>query len=91
MGEVRAQLQGVFNRGFRDGWKSTLRKAEVPDSSDLFLRDSTPLPYPEAGLKDLDDEDEEEDEDEANGEPSNQIVDSAPRVADNPPTPSAEA
>uniref|UniRef100_A0A2N9IY06 Uncharacterized protein n=1 Tax=Fagus sylvatica TaxID=28930 RepID=A0A2N9IY06_FAGSY len=91
MGEVRAQLQGVFNRGFRDGWKSTLRKAEVPDSSDLFLRNSTPLPYPEAGLKDLDDEDEEEDEDEANGEPSNQIVDSAPRVADNPPTPSIEA
>ena len=64
MGEVRAQLQEVFNRGFRDGWKLALRKTDVPNSLDLFLRDTTPLPYPQAGLKDSNDEDEEDDEDE---------------------------
>ena len=90
MGEMRAQLQGVFNPGFRDGWKSALRKADVPDSSDLFLRDSTPLPYPEAGLKDSNNEDEDEAE-KAGGEQDNQVVDPASVVADNPPTPSAEA
>ena len=58
MGEVRAQLQGVFNRGFRDGWKSTLKKADLPDSSDLFSRDHTFLPNPEADMKDSDDEDQ---------------------------------
>jgi hypothetical protein len=36
MGEVKAQLQEVFNDGFRVGWKSALRKADVPDSSDLY-------------------------------------------------------
>jgi hypothetical protein len=87
MGEVRAQLQEVFNCGFRDGWKSALRKADVPNSSDLFLRDSTPLPYPQAGLKDSDDEDEEDDEDEteeAGGEQEDRAVDPASPVADNP-------
>jgi hypothetical protein len=41
-----------------------LNKAEVPEESELFLRPNTPLLYPNAGLKDMDDEAEEEDEDE---------------------------
>jgi nicotinate-nucleotide pyrophosphorylase len=30
LAEVKAELQGVFNRGFRDGWKLALKKADVP-------------------------------------------------------------
>ena len=41
-----------------------MNKAEVPEESELFLRPNTPLLYPNAGLKDMDDEAEEEDEDE---------------------------
>jgi hypothetical protein len=94
MGKVRAQLQGVFNRGFRDGWKSALKKVDLPDSSDLFSRDHTPLPYPEAGMKDSDDEDEEDDKDEAEeagGEQDHQVVDPASAIVDNPPAPSDPA
>uniref|UniRef100_A0A2N9J834 Uncharacterized protein n=1 Tax=Fagus sylvatica TaxID=28930 RepID=A0A2N9J834_FAGSY len=54
MEEVKAQFQMVYNSGFKDGWKSALNKAEVPDASDLFLRDNTPLPYPDTRLKDTD-------------------------------------
>ena len=91
MGEVKAQLQGVFNGGFRDGWKLALRRDDAPDSSDLYLRSSTPLPYPEAGLKDSGDEDEEDEEDEAQeakGEQDNSVVDPTPLVTSNPHTPS---
>ena len=91
MGEVRAQLQGVFNQGFRDGWKSTLKKADLPDSSDLFSRDHTPLPNPEADMKDSDDEDEEDDKDEveeAGGEQDHQVVDPTSAIVNNPPAPS---
>lgn len=63
MEEVKAQFQMVYNSGFKDGWKSALNKTEVLDASDLFLRDNTPLPYPDARLKDTDDEVGEEDED----------------------------
>uniref|UniRef100_A0A2N9I4D4 Uncharacterized protein n=1 Tax=Fagus sylvatica TaxID=28930 RepID=A0A2N9I4D4_FAGSY len=87
MGEVKAQLQGVFNGGFRDGWKLALRRADAPDFSDLYLRSSTPLPYPEAGLKDSDDEDEEDEEDEAQeakGEQDNSVVDPTLLVTSNP-------
>jgi hypothetical protein len=65
MDEVKTQFQMVYNNGFRHGWKSALNKTEQPETSDFFLRTNTPLPYPEAGLKDFGDEaDKEEDEDE---------------------------
>ena len=54
----------VYNSGFRHGWKSALNKTEQPETSDLFLRADTPLPYPDAGLKNSDDEGDEEDEEE---------------------------
>jgi hypothetical protein len=71
--QVRTDFQGVFNRGFRDGWKSALKKAKVPSSLKWFLRDETPLLYPDAGLmnsdaKDEDDEDDEDKTEEVSGE-----------------------
>jgi hypothetical protein len=88
IGEVKAQLQGVFNGGFRDGWKLALIKADVPESSDLYLRISTPLPYPEAGLKDSDDEDEEDETQKAEDEQDNHTANPNPLVISNPHTPS---
>ncbi len=93
MGEVKAQLQGVFNGEFTDSWKLALIKADVPESSDLYLRSSMPLPYPEAGLKDSDDEDEDEEDEEdetqkAEGEQDNRTADPNPLVISNPHTPS---
>uniref|UniRef100_A0A2N9ID30 Uncharacterized protein n=1 Tax=Fagus sylvatica TaxID=28930 RepID=A0A2N9ID30_FAGSY len=64
MGEVTAQFKMVYNSRFRHGWKSALSKIEQPKTSDLFLRANTPLPYPDAGLKNSDDEGGEEDEEE---------------------------
>ena len=64
MGEVAAQFKLVYNSGFRHGWKSALSKTEQPESSNLFLRTSTPLPYPDAGLKNSDDKGGEEEEEE---------------------------
>uniref|UniRef100_A0A2N9ILX6 Uncharacterized protein n=1 Tax=Fagus sylvatica TaxID=28930 RepID=A0A2N9ILX6_FAGSY len=57
--EVKTHLQKVYNSGFRHGWKSALIKTEQPEVSELFLRANTPLPYPDAGLKDSDDEEDE--------------------------------
>ena len=37
-----------------------MKEAGVPTSSELFLREKTPLPYPEVDLKESDKEDEEE-------------------------------
>uniref|UniRef100_A0A2N9EP46 Uncharacterized protein n=1 Tax=Fagus sylvatica TaxID=28930 RepID=A0A2N9EP46_FAGSY len=71
MGEVATQFQLVYNSGFRLGWKSALYKTEHPETSELFLRTGTPLPFPDAGLQESDDEgseeagvDEEEEEEE---------------------------
>jgi hypothetical protein len=64
MGEVKAQFQMVYNSRFRHGWKSTMKKIEQPETSDLFLRTNTPLLYPEVGLKDSEDEADEEDKEE---------------------------
>ena len=92
MGEVKAQLQGVFNGGLRDEWKLALKRAEVPESFNLYLRSNTPLPYPEESLKDSDDEDEEDEEDEvqeAKGEQDNCIVGPNPTLTSNPNTPFA--
>ena len=72
MGEVATQFTLVYNSGFRHGWKSALSKTEQPETSDLFLRTSTLLPYPDAGLKNSDDKgdegEEEEEEKEGGGE-----------------------
>uniref|UniRef100_A0A2N9ITZ0 Uncharacterized protein n=1 Tax=Fagus sylvatica TaxID=28930 RepID=A0A2N9ITZ0_FAGSY len=62
MGEVTAQFKMVYNTGFRHGWKSALSKTGQPEMSELFLRTNTPLPYPNAGLRNSDDEADEEDE-----------------------------
>jgi hypothetical protein len=68
MDEARTQFCMVYNSGFRQGWKSALNKTGQPESSELFLRSNTPIPYPEKGLKDSDDEAEEEEEDDGEGE-----------------------
>uniref|UniRef100_A0A2N9HAF0 Uncharacterized protein n=1 Tax=Fagus sylvatica TaxID=28930 RepID=A0A2N9HAF0_FAGSY len=88
MGEVRAQLQEVYNSGFRDEWKSALRKADIPSSSDLYLQSNMPLPYLEAGLKESDDKDEEDKAEEAETEQEDRAADPAPVATSNPPTPS---
>jgi hypothetical protein len=69
MDEARTQFRMVYNSGFRQGWKSALNKTGQPESSELFLRSNTPLPYPKEGLKDSEDEaEEEEEEDDSEGE-----------------------
>jgi hypothetical protein len=97
--QVKTDFQGVFNRGFRDGWKLALKKAKVLRTSKWFLREKTPLPYPKAGLRASDaekedDEDDEDDEDEAEvvgGEPNQQVVTPTPLTGDpsanDPPAP----
>ena len=86
MDQVRTDFQGVFNRGFRDGCKSALKKAKVPRFSRWFLKDKTPLPYPEVGLRDSDakDEDDEDENEEVGGE---QGTGPSTPVPEDPPAP----
>lgn len=71
MEEARTQFRMVFNTGFRRGWKHVLTKTEQPETSELFLRSNTPIPYPEEGLNkskdEAEEEGEEEDEDDEEG------------------------
>ena len=64
MEEAKTQFQIVYNSGFMQGWKSALTKTGQPETSELFLRSNTPIPYPEEGLKNSEDEAEGEEEDE---------------------------
>ena len=91
LNEVKEQLELVYNRSFRDGWKAALKKAGTPATSDLLLRENTPLPYPEADLRASDKEDAEEEGDETE-EDEVQVVGGVEAIpvltpADCPPAP----
>ena len=88
MEEARTQFRMVFNTGFRRGWKSALTKTEQPETSELFLRSNTPIPYPEEGLNKSEDEaeeegeEEEEEDEEGGGAPGNVTESSQPAPAE---------
>ena len=83
-GEIKDQIQGVYNRSFRDGWKAALKKVDIPASSDLLLIENTLLPYPDTGLREPDKEDEDEEDDEDEGDDVEIIGDVQDDQAANP-------
>ncbi|GMY20655.1 hypothetical protein FCV25MIE_15894 [Fagus crenata] len=92
--EVAEQLELVYNRSFRDGWKAALKEAGVPATSDLYLREKTPLPYPETDLRESDKEDAEEENAEEDEDDVQVVsiveanaVSVLPTTIDNPSTP----
>ena len=99
LGEVKDQIQRVYNRSFRDGWKAALKKVDIPATSDLLVKENTPLPYPEASLRESDKEDEA-DEDDGNDEIDTEEVgdvrddraaDPTPILIDDPSAPAGPA
>uniref|UniRef100_A0A2N9HAE8 Uncharacterized protein n=1 Tax=Fagus sylvatica TaxID=28930 RepID=A0A2N9HAE8_FAGSY len=98
--KLKSNLRESSTEASEMGGNRLQSKAEVPDSSDLFLRDQTPLPYPDAGLKVLDNEDEDEEDDEeedvdeaeeAGGEQDHQIAGPASTPTENPLPPAGPA
>ena len=65
-----------------------MKRADIPSSSEMYQRDSTPLPYPEAGHKESDDEEEENDKEaeEENAGEGVRADDPTPVEIGNPPS-----
>uniref|UniRef100_A0A2N9FGI4 Uncharacterized protein n=1 Tax=Fagus sylvatica TaxID=28930 RepID=A0A2N9FGI4_FAGSY len=93
------KIKKLEAESFRDGWKAALKKVSTPISSDLLLRENTPLPYPDAGLRDLEKEDEDGDDDEDEEEDAEvfgdvaegQVIDPIVISAEDPPTATVSA
>ncbi len=74
----------VYNSGFRHGWKSALSKIEQPETSDLFLRANTLLPYPDVGLKNSDDEANKEDDEGEDADEEEEVTEEVQVEKDRP-------
>ena len=64
-----------------------MKRADISSSSEMYFRDNTPIPFPEAGLKESEDEEEDVKTEEAGTEQEAQAEDSIPPTTGNPPTP----